>query len=413
MPRRACSAPTATSRQDSHGNGLIYGEVANAIEIGCKDCHGTADAYPTCSPPARPRRPRGNNLALLRNPDGQRRFEWMRRASDGRARADPALDRRSRTSNGEVSLVKDSVDPRASPRFNAKAGARQADVAQRRRDRPLRVRPRRAPTASSPTPTTRWPASPATSRWTTSCGGCHLPIEANWKTASHKYEGEETRNFATYNPQVARDDMFQLGRHQTTKGNIIAPVRSTSALVLSSTNINRERIYVQQPPISARGLLEPGVRAALPAHGAHDRDQDLHATATSREANDNNAIMAQLLLLGTNFVNFVGLHAWVGLEGGFEAVRVTEWDEPQAVIGSYLHRYAYPDFYRAACRAQRPRADQLDPRQDLRRAGSRGETRQRRAVRQHRPGHARPGRLPADARRIYVRRRGQGRLPRL
>jgi hypothetical protein len=28
------------------------------------------------------------------------------------------------------------------------------------------------------------------------------------------------------------------------------------------------------------------------------------------------------------------------------AVRVTEWDEPQAVIGSYLHRYAYPDFWR-------------------------------------------------------------------
>ena len=56
--------------------------------------------------------------------------------------------------------------------------------------------------------------------------------------------------------------------------------------------------------------------------------------------------MAQLLLHGTNFVNFVGMHAWVGLEGGFEAVRVTEWDEPQAVIGSYLHRYAYPDFYR-------------------------------------------------------------------
>ena len=28
--------------QDSHGNGLIYGEVANAVEIGCQDCHGTA-----------------------------------------------------------------------------------------------------------------------------------------------------------------------------------------------------------------------------------------------------------------------------------------------------------------------------------------------------------------------------------
>jgi hypothetical protein len=42
--------------QDSHGNGLIYGEVANAIEIGCKDCHGTAKEYPNLltSGPAAP-----------------------------------------------------------------------------------------------------------------------------------------------------------------------------------------------------------------------------------------------------------------------------------------------------------------------------------------------------------------------
>ncbi len=90
--------------------------------------------------------------------------------------------------------------------------------------------------------------------WTTSCAGCHLPIEANWKTERHHYEGGETRNYATYNPQVARDDMFQLGRHATAKGDRIAPVRSSSALVLSSTNINREHIYVQQPPISASGF---------------------------------------------------------------------------------------------------------------------------------------------------------------
>jgi hypothetical protein len=65
------------------------------------------------------------------------------------------------------------------------------------------------------------------------------------------------------------------------------------------------------------------------------------------EDGDNNAIMAQLLLLGTNFVNFVGLNSWVGLDGGLEAVRITEWDEPQAVFGSYLHKYAYPDYYKA------------------------------------------------------------------
>ena len=85
-------------------------------------------------------------------------------------------------------------------------------------------------------------------------GAEHLPIEANWRTREHHFDGEETRNFATYNPQVAREEMFQLGIHQTTKGNIIAPVRSSSALILSSTNINRERIYVQQPPISAIGF---------------------------------------------------------------------------------------------------------------------------------------------------------------
>jgi hypothetical protein len=55
--------------------------------------------------------------------------------------------------------------------------------------------------------------------------------------------------------------------------------------------------------------------------------------------------MAQLLLQGTNFVNFVGLNAWAGLEDGVIAAQVTEWEEPQAVLGSYLHRYAYPDNY--------------------------------------------------------------------
>ena len=120
--------------------------------------------------------------------------------------------------------------------------------------------------------------------WTTSCGGCHLPIEANWKTVAHKYEGkEETRNFATYNPQVARDDMFQMGIHQTTKGNEIAPVRSTSALVLSSTNINRERIYIQQPPVSSIGFSSQAFAPAFPAHGAHHRDQDLQRLPPVRE----------------------------------------------------------------------------------------------------------------------------------
>ena len=49
---------------------------------------------------------------------------------------------------------------------------------------------------------------------------------------------------------------------------------------------------------------------------------------------------------GTGLVNFIGRYAYVGqLDHGFEAVAVTERDEPQAVIGSQLHEMAYPDRY--------------------------------------------------------------------
>ncbi|BDI61777.1 hypothetical protein [Qipengyuania nanhaisediminis] len=327
--------------QDTHGNGLIYGEVANAIEIGCKDCHGTADAYPTLrtSGPAAP--PEGHNLALLRNPDGRRRFEWMenaegRRVLIQRSLVDPDLE-------WEMSLVRDSVDP-TTPVFNARAARSKlmsrygAETGRFEFGDGIGENDRAHQDEEMACFTCHL-------SWTTSCGGCHLPIEANWKTKSHRYEGGSTRNFASYNPQVARDQMFQLGVHQTTKGNQTAPVRSSSALVLSSTNINRERIYVQQPPISAIGFSSQAFAPHFP-HTVRLNETKTCSDCHLSEAEDNNAIMAQLLLLGTNYVNFVGMHAWTGLEGGLSAVRVTEYDEPQAVIGSYLHRYSYPEYWR-------------------------------------------------------------------
>lgn len=327
--------------QDSHGNGFIYGEVANAIEIGCKDCHGTADAYPTLltSGPAAP--PKGNDLALLRNSDGKRRFEWYfdasgRRKLIQRSIVDPKLE-------WEVSLVKDAVDP-TSPHFNAKAARSKLMSKSGAEDGSFAFGPgvAKEDRAHNDENMTCFTCHLS---WTTSCGGCHLPIEANWKTSLHHFDGEETRNFATYNPQVARDEMFQLGKHMTTKGNATAPVRSTSALVLSSTNINRERIYIQQPPISGIGFSSQAFAPHFP-HTVRKTETKICSDCHLSVKDDNNAIMSQLLLLGTNFVNFVGLNAWTGLEGGFEAIRVTEWDEPQAVIGSYLQKYAYPDYWK-------------------------------------------------------------------
>ena len=113
--------------------------------------------------------------------------------------------------------------------------------------------------------------------------------------------------------------------------------------------------------------------------------------------------MAQLLLHGTNFVNFVGLHALVGLDGGFQATRVTEWDEPQAVIGSYLQRFAYPDWWRL--HVDRNKRELIDWTRSAAKAGSREQFAN---VVQDTGG---AGRLPPAARRIYVRRRGQRRLP--
>ena len=326
--------------QDSHGSGLIVGEVANAVEIRCKDCHGSINAYPTLRTSGPAAGPGGADLSLLRNPDGQRRFEWVEK--DGRqvlmqrSIIDPKLE-------WQVHLVKDSVD-RASPDFNPRAARAKLMGKITKDGKPFTWGPG-VSEANLAHKDSEMECFTCHTSWTTSCAGCHLPIEANWKTNTHKYESQETRNYATYNPQVARDDMFQLGRHMTTKGSTIAPVRSSSALILTSTNINRERIYNQQPPISAVGFSSQ----AFAPHFAHTvrttetkTCDDCHVSA----ANDNNAIMAQLLLLGTNYVNFLGLHAWVGEGQDLEAVRVTEFSEPQAVFGSYLQKYAYPDFYR-------------------------------------------------------------------
>jgi len=318
--------------QDNHGNGHLYGEVASAIEIECKDCHGTAQDYPDLktSGPAAP--PGGTDMRLYRNADGKRRFEWRDGHLIQRSVLNPDVE-------WELSLVKDTVNP-GHDEYNAKAA--------------------RAKLMSDDVTTQSWGTDVAVgdlahkdeeiecytchTSWITSCAGCHLPIEANWKTERHHYEGGETRNYATYNPQVVRDQMFMLGKRGPANDSKIAPVRSSSALVLSSTNANRERIYVQQPPVAASGYSSQAMNPHFP-HTTRKTETKTCSNCHLTADGGNNAWMAQLLLQGTNFVNFVGFHAYVGLENGLVAAQVTEWDEPQAVIGSYLHRYAYPDNY--------------------------------------------------------------------
>src|SRR3546814_13818858 len=116
--------------QDAHGNGYIQGEVANAVEISCKDCHGTADAFPNLLTSNVAARPHGTNLALLRNSDGRRRFEFQY----GDAGEETGLIKRSIVDpklEWQVSLVKQSVTPGP----NVDANAAQATGRARGRER--------------------------------------------------------------------------------------------------------------------------------------------------------------------------------------------------------------------------------------------------------------------------------------
>jgi hypothetical protein len=185
-----------------------------------------------------------------------------------------------------------------------------------------------------------------------------LPQKANRKAPSLHNEGDVSRNTVMYNFQTLRDDVYMLARDGIVTGNRVGPARSSCAVHVSSYNINRENIYHQQQTISGCGMsgiafstnvphtVRGGNRNILnPVAGASETKSctDCHLS----KENDNNAIMAQLLMQGTNYTNFMGKYCWVAAgEHGFEAVVVTEQDEPQAVIGSSLHRIAYPERYK-------------------------------------------------------------------
>ena len=87
--------------------------------------------------------------------------------------------------------------------------------------------------------------------------------------------------------------------------NRIAPVRSASAVLVSSQNANREWIYSSSRP--CRPKASAGRRSARTCRTRCATKEtktctDCHVSADD----DNNAWMAQLLLQGTNFVNFIG-----------------------------------------------------------------------------------------------------------
>lgn len=326
-------------KQDAHGTGRLVGEFHNAVEVQCIDCHGDYAAPAPLRTSGVAASEESPALDDMNTPFNERRFRKRGKTVVQRSVVDSSL-------SWEVSQTAEAHDA-ASKHYNEKAA-----IAHLMTRQGVRAKDGSDPAGLAHS-SARMECQSCHTAWVTNCFGCHLPMEANWKKSSNHFEGETSRNWTTYNPQVLRDDGYMLGITGSTKGGKVTSVRSSSALVLSSRNANREQIYTQQAPISAPGYSSQAFNPHF-AHTVRKTETKACTDCHLSSKNDNNAWMAQLLLLGTNAVNFVGKYAYVAAgEGGVEAVEVTETDEPQAVIGSYLHSLAYPRWYKEHLERQR------------------------------------------------------------
>ncbi len=317
---------------DNHGNGKLYGETRNAVEIDCVDCHGTVDKRATLitSGPASPAG--GTALAALRTPWRERRFYWEGDRLYQRSMMHPDV-------KWEVVQTIDAVTP-GRPHYNEKASYAMT----------LRKDGAWGAPASDDTlahANSRMTCFTCHTSWTPTCFGCHLSMVANRKMPMLHNEGLATRNWTSYNFQVLRDDSYFLGKDGTVTRNRIAPVRSACAVLVSSQNQSRSWIYYMQQTVSAEGYSGQAFSTYVP-HTVRARETKQCTDCHLSRDGDNNAWMANLLLQGTNFMNFMGHNVWVADgKGGFEGVTVAERDEPPAIIGSHLQKLAYPDEYEA------------------------------------------------------------------
>ncbi len=357
--------------QDGHGDTKLYGEVRAAIEIQCIDCHGRAaeslvevvekqiqqgqpPTLPTSGPAAKPN---GTNLLALRTSFGTPKFEIKREPGQK-----PQLIQRSSVEEDlwwAVTQTADTVRPDAqdyNPRSHAAKSARLGE-----NGKVIWGGTSAKDFAQCPHDDSNMSCISCHSSWNPSCFGCHLPQKANIKSPDLHNYGEVTKNRTSYNFQTLRDDVFMLARDGNVTGNRIGPARSSCAIHVSSYNANRESIYTQQQTISSDGLSGIAFSTNVPhtVRGGpgfyNEQNQSRAGTFETKSCtdchlsadNDNNALMAQLTMQGTGFTNFIGKYCYVAAgEHGFEAVIVTESDEPQAVIGSTLHADAFPDRYR-------------------------------------------------------------------
>ncbi len=318
-------------QQDSHGNGKLYGETRDAVEVDCTDCHGTINAKASLktSGPAAPAG--GSDLSLLRTPWGDRRFYWR----DGHLYQRAMVER---DKEWEIVQVLDSITP-GNDHYNEKS--RLAKTIQKDGSS-WGVPGSEDKLAHSNSKMTCYACH---SSWVPTCFGCHLQQTANQRTPMLHNEGLLTRNYISYNFQILRDDMYMLGIDGTVTGHRVAPVRSACAVLVSSQNSDRDWGYYQQQTVSAEGFSAQAFSPFVP-HTVRAKETKGCADCHVSKENDNNAWLAQVTLQGGGFMNFMGRYIYVANgKGGYQAVAVAEHDEPPSIYGSDFQKIAYPSDY--------------------------------------------------------------------
>ena len=344
--------------QDNHGDGKLYGEVRNAVEITCQDCHGsirsraderfvtkdgeiqlrsTGNAAPlkNKNDPFAGTKLNGGNAKVV-YPEGNKADRFTIR--DGMVIQHSAI---YKDKEWIVKQTKDTVTL-GHPDYNeasARAKTMQRDA------KTWGIIPDLKDNAKLAHQDDKMDCYTCHTSWVASCFGCHLPMRANQARFNIHYEGAKSRNWTQYNFQTLREDVFMLGLDGKVKGNKVTPCRSTCAILVASQNASRDWIYSQQQTVSAEGFSGQAFSPHYP-HSVRAKETknctDCHVSANG----DNNAQMAQLLMQGTNQTNFMFRYVYTANgSGGLSATVVTERDEPQAVIGSTLHRDAYPEEY--------------------------------------------------------------------
>ncbi len=187
-------------QQDSHGNGKLYGETRNAIEVDCVDCHGTIEQRATLMTSGIAAPAGGTHLDLLRTPWGERRFYW----NSGKLFQRSMLEK---DQQWEVVQVLDSITP-GNDHYSEKSRLAKTIQKDSASWGDARVEPAKLAHENS-----RMTCYACHSSWAPTCYGCHLSMTANQRMPMLHNEGLITRNWTSYNFQILRDDIY-LPRHR-------------------------------------------------------------------------------------------------------------------------------------------------------------------------------------------------------